>query len=205
MAFATLFFLAILLLGLFSFFKVKTKEDYLVAGRRAGGLAVGSSLAATILGGSSTLGLAGLAFARGLTGSWWLIVGAAGLFLLFFFVPVLKKHRVYTLPELVKEWYGIRVQKVASFLILAAWMGIVGAQANAAGLLLSTFLGGAQWHWAGASGIVFILYTVAGGQISVIRTDMVQHYSIISLRGHIMANLFSGLKILIRSVFRRMP
>lgn len=87
MIITALFFSAILAIGIFSFFKVKTKEDYLVAGRRAGGLAVGSSLAATILGGSSTLGLAGLAFARGLTGSWWLLVGAAGLFLLFFFVP----------------------------------------------------------------------------------------------------------------------
>ena len=79
MIITALFFSAILAIGIFSFFKVKTKEDYLVAGRRAGGLAVGSSLAATILGGSSTLGLAGgLAFARGLTGSWWLLVAPGG-------------------------------------------------------------------------------------------------------------------------------
>ena len=180
MIITALFFSVILAIGIFSFFRVKTKEDYLVAGRRAGGLAVGSSLAATILGGSSTLGLAGLAFARGLTGAWWLLVGAAGLFLLFFFVPVLKKKQVYTLPNLIREWYGIRVQKVASFLILAAWMGIVGAQANAAGLVLTTFLGGAQWYWTGAAGIIFILYTTAGGQFSVIRTDLVQIILIIT-------------------------
>ena len=55
MIITALFFSAILAIGIFSFFKVKTKEDYLVAGRRAGGLAVGSSLAATILGGSLAL------------------------------------------------------------------------------------------------------------------------------------------------------
>ncbi len=180
MIITALFFSAILALGIFSFFKVQTREADLVAGRSAGGLAVGSSLAATILGGSSTLGLAGLAFARGLTGSWWLLVGAGGLFLLFFFVPALKKHRVYTLPNLIREWYGIRVQKAASFLILAAWVGIVGAQANAAGLVLATFLGGTQWFWTGAAGTLFILYTIAGGQFSVIRTDMVQIILIIT-------------------------
>ena len=78
MIITALFFSAILAIGIFSFFKVKTKEDYLVAGRRAGGLAVGSSLAATILGGSSTLGLAGPGLCQGSYrllvapgGSWW--------------------------------------------------------------------------------------------------------------------------------------
>ncbi len=79
MIITALFFSAILAIGIFSFFKVKTKEDYLVAGRRAGGLAVGSSLAATILGGSSNPGgLAGPGLCQGSYrllvapgGSWW--------------------------------------------------------------------------------------------------------------------------------------
>jgi len=53
------------------------KISYILNNCRASALATGGSLIATIVGGSSTLGLAGLAFSQGLSGSWWLLVGVA--------------------------------------------------------------------------------------------------------------------------------
>jgi SSS family solute:Na+ symporter len=173
-AFMLLFTLIIAAIGIYNLYHLRSAEEFLVAGRRSGGLATGGSLAATILGGSSTLGLAGLAFAQGLTGSWWLLVGALGLLCLLVFIPVIKAQPVYTLPELIGSWYGSGVRRIASVLILISWLGIVGAQANAAGRILSTFFGGSGPGWTLACGGVFILYTAAGGQLSVIRTDLVQ-------------------------------
>ncbi len=158
----------------FAFLRVRSAADYWLAGRRSSGLATGGSLAATIVGGSSTLGLAGLAFQRGLTGSWWLLVGPIGLSLLLFFLRSLRSRIVYTLPELIGGWYGPVMRKLAGIFILVAWMGIVGAQARAAGSILCTFLGGDPLIWTAAGGAVFVLYTAAGGQISVIRTDLFQ-------------------------------
>jgi SSS family solute:Na+ symporter len=153
---------------------VHTAEQFLVTRRRCGGIWVGGSLAATIIGGSSTIGLAALAFRQGLTGSWWLLVGAAGLGCLLLFVRPLRTRPAYTLPQLIGHWYGPTMQRISAGFIAAAWLGIVGAQANAAGRILAAFLGGPPHLWTLAAGALFILYTAAGGQVSVIGTDLFQ-------------------------------
>ena len=188
--FIIIFSFAIIVIGTINTLRVKTPDSFFVADRNSGALSTGGSLTATIIGGSSTLGMAGLAFSRGITGAWWLLVGALGLFFLFFFVKKIKQYRVYTLPELLGNWYGETVRKAASVLIAFAWLGIVGAQAAAAGRLISTFFPGSVSFWILLSGAVFILYTMAGGQISVIKTDMVQTALIVT---GIVAAAFLGL------------
>jgi SSS family solute:Na+ symporter len=163
-----------LAIGLAGLFRVRGAEDYLVAGRRGGGLRIGGSLAATIVGASATLGLAGLAFRRGLTGSWWLLVGAPGLVALWFLARRARGQPVYSLPGLLGHWYGPLMRRVSAALIALAWLGIVGAQASASGRLLSTFLGGSYPAWTLAAGGLFVLYTMMGGQVSVIGTDLPQ-------------------------------
>lgn len=153
---------------------VRTPAQFLVAGRRSSGLLVGGSLAATILGGSNTVGLAAQAYRLGLAGSWWLLVGALGLAGLLFFIRPLRTHPVYTLPQLIGLWYGPLMRRVAAGFIAAAWLGVVGAQAGAAGTVLAAFLGGSVRLWTLGVGAVFILYTAAGGQVSVMHTDLAQ-------------------------------
>ena len=169
-----IYLLVILAVGVAGVLRVRTPADFWIAGGRASALATGGSLAATILGGSSTLGLAGLAFSRGLTGSWWLLVGPVGLFALLFFLKTLKSRTVYTLPELIGGWYGPVMARVSGLFVVVAWLGIVGAQATAAGRILSTFFGGQTRCWTLAVGAVFVAYTLSGGQVSVIRTDLIQ-------------------------------
>jgi SSS family solute:Na+ symporter len=166
--------LLMLAVGVRSLAKVRTAEDYLLAGRRSSGLDTGGSLAATILGASATLGLAGLAFQRGLSGSWWLLAGAAGLVVLYFLAGAARAQEVVSLPDLLGRWYGPAMRRMASAFIFVAWLGVVGAQMSAAGRILAAFLGGRAAWWALLSGAVFILYTVLGGQLSVIRTDLYQ-------------------------------
>jgi SSS family solute:Na+ symporter len=170
----TAYLILILTLGIHGAIKVRSGADFWIAGGRASGISTGGSLIATIIGGSSTIGLAGLAFQKGLTGSWWLLVGPVGLLFLLLFVKNLKRQSVFTLPELIGLWYGHRMRKVAALFILAAWLGIVGAQANAAGRILETYFGGGAVFWTVAAAAVFIVYTASGGQVSVIRTDLVQ-------------------------------
>jgi len=154
--------------------RVRSAADFWIAGGGVSALSTGGSLVATIVGGSSTLGMAGLAFRRGLTGGWWLLAGAVGLTALVFLVKGLKTGSYYTLPELISRWYGPIMGKISGMFIMIAWLGIVGAQAAAAGTILATFLGGQSRSWMLAAGAVFVAYTLCGGQISVIRTDLLQ-------------------------------
>lgn len=150
----------------------QSPESYWVADRRYGAGTVAVSLVATIFGASSTIGIIGLGYSRGLTAAWWSLIGAAAL--LPFGLLLAARVRalgVYTLPDILKRAYGNRVAVPAAVVIALAWCGVVAAQMTAGALLMSGILQ-LDYSWALAVvAVVFVLYTYWGGQLSVIRTD----------------------------------
>ncbi len=147
-------------------------EAYWVAERRYGTLPVAASLVATIFGASSSLGVIGLGYARGLTGAWWSLVGGMALVpFAFFLAPRVRRSAVYTLPDLLQRAYGGTVAMAGAGVIALAWCGVVAAQL-VAGAYLLTGVFSLSFHGALAGvAVVFTLYTLWGGQLSVIRTD----------------------------------
>jgi SSS family solute:Na+ symporter len=193
LAVVSIYFIAIIGIGIWSRKWAVNRDNFFVAGRRGTTLFITGSLLATIIGGSSTVGLAGLAFKQGLTAMWWLLAGCIGLLIMgLFFAKKVRKFAVYTLPELVEKQYDKNVGFAASILIVVAWAGVVAAQIVAAGKVLS-IIGGSLDHWMFVFTIVFVAYAVLGGQHSIIRTDVLQ--SAILLFG-IFASLFVTLSII---------
>ena len=167
--------LAIIGVGLGVRKRVDSQNGFFVAHRQINATFVTGSLIATAVGGSVTVGMAGLGFAQGLTGTWWLLVGCVGLVILgLFFARKVQGARVYTLPELVERQYDRRVGLAASILIIVAWVGVVAGQIAAAGKVLSILGMGSANLWMVIFTAVFVAYTVIGGQLSVIRTDLYQ-------------------------------
>jgi SSS family solute:Na+ symporter len=170
-----LYFVLIITIGILSKRNATGADNFFVAGRRGSSLFVTGSLLATIIGGSATVGMAGLGFSRGLTGAWWLLVGSIGLVVLgVFFAKKVREFGLYTLPELVEKQYDGRVALAASILIVVSWIGIIAGQIVAAGIILSVLGMGNPVLWMVAFSIIFIIYTVVGGQFAVIRTDVFQ-------------------------------
>jgi len=169
-------YLAVMIaIGLVSRRQAKSPDGFFVAGRSGSSLLVTGSLLATIVGGSATIGMAGLGFTRGLTGAWWLLVGSIGLaFLGLFLAEKVRRFALYTLPELVEKQYDGRVALAASVLIVIAWMGVIAAQIAAAGKILGILGIGDPTLWMVVFSVVFIAYTMLGGQYAVIRTDTIQ-------------------------------
>ena len=186
-----IYFIGMIAVGLISRRRARGADDFFVAGRKGSSLFITGSLLATIVGGSATVGMAGLGFTRGLTGAWWLLVGSIGLVVLgLFFAKKVRNFAVYTLPELVKEQYDGRVALAASILIVVAWVGIVAGQIIAAGKIMSVLgIGNPLW-WMVLFTVVFVVYTILGGQHAIIRTDTLQ--TII-----IFAGMFGGLALLL--------
>jgi len=138
-------------------------EGYWVASRRYGSLPVSASLVATIFGASSTLGIIGLGYSRGLTGAWWSLVGGIALIPFSFLLATrVRELEVYTLPDILRRAYGERVALAGALVIALAWCGVVAAQVVAGALLLGGVFS-APFHVALAVvTVVFVLYTLWG-------------------------------------------
>jgi SSS family solute:Na+ symporter len=132
-------------------------------------------LLATIIGGSAIMVTGKLGFVQGMTGIWWLLVGSIGLVVLgIFLARKVRELGLYTLPELVETQYNARTAFVASVLIVIAWIGIIGAQIIAAGTIMDALGIGNTQLWIAVFAVVFVIYTIIGGQHAIIRTDSIQ-------------------------------
>jgi solute:Na+ symporter, SSS family len=167
--------LAMIGIGLRASKRVRTQNGFFVAQRQINVAFIAGSLVATAVGGSATVGMAGLGFVQGLTGAWWLLVGSIGLVILgVFFARKIRRAALYTLPELIEKQYDRRVSLAASILIVVAWLGVVAGQIVAAGKVLSILGIGPGTLWMVIFATVVVAYTVIGGQLSVVRTDLFQ-------------------------------
>lgn len=164
----------LLLIGIHSFLKIKTPLDYFLAGKRTGVWQISGSLLATILGGSAILGTIGLSRDQSWASSWYILSASLGLFGL---LPIVKKvydRGKFTLPELIGQYYGEPARKVTSFIIPVAWLGIVAAQIIAGAQILVSFFSLSYFTGVFLTGIIFIVYTYIGGQVSIMKTDLFQ-------------------------------
>ena len=153
---------------------VKDIPDFFVARKGASAKAVAGSLVATILGGSAVIGAIDSGARLGGAATWFMLVGALGLLALIPFAGRAYQHGKYALPDLVENLYGKGPRLVASLVIPVAWTGIVAAQIIAAAKLLMTFTSLSYTAAAIIAAAVFTGYTLAGGQLSILRTDFLQ-------------------------------
>lgn len=161
-------------IGIYSFFRVRTAADYYISGKRGGWLQISGSLFATIMGGSAILGTVELSQKAGWPAAWFLLSAAAGLMVLSLISSRISILGHYTLPELLLRFYGRKAEMAASILIPVAWTGIVAAQIIAGAKIISSLQLTSYSQGALICGIVFIFYTIAGGQLSILKTDFAQ-------------------------------
>ncbi|UCD09823.1 MAG: sodium:solute symporter family protein [Dehalococcoidales bacterium] len=176
-----IYFIVMIAIGVYSRRRAKEADDFFVAGRKGSTLFITGSLLATIIGGSAIMVTSKLGFVQGLTGIWWLLVGSIGLIVLgIFLARKVRELGLYTLPELVETQYNARSGLVASILIVIAWIGVIGAQIIAAGTIMDALGIGNTQLWIAVFAVVFVVYTIIGGQHAIIRTDSIQSLIIFS-------------------------
>lgn len=169
-----LYFIVILAIGYNSVKKIKGSSDFFLASKKAGVIEIAGSLLATILGSSAILGSVASAYSIGWAGSWFMLCASIGLFILLPLIKYFKNFKGYNLPELMGEFYGEEVKKISSIIIAIAWIGIVAAQIMGAAQVITIF---SSFNYETAvivSGVTFIVYTILGGQFSIIKTDCIQ-------------------------------
>jgi len=171
--------LILFLIGIYSYLKIKTPFDYFLAGKKTGVWQISGSLLATILGGSAILGTIGLAESQSWASAWYILAASLGLLGLLPIVNKVYSKGKFTLPELIGQYYGEPARKVTSLIIPVAWLGIVAAQIIAGAQILVSFFGMQYSNGVLLTGIIFIVYTYIGGQVSIMKTDLFQAFFIL--------------------------
>lgn len=174
------YMLIMLGVGYYFMHKNKNQDDYYVGGRNIGSWHIGLSVVATDVGGGFSVGLGGLGFVMGLSGSWMLFTGLLGAWLAaVFLIPRVKQDKAfaefYTFPQIFKHIFDRKVGIVAAVICLIGYLGFTSSQLLAGAKLASgTFEELDVNHALWIMGAIAVIYTVLGGLKAVIYTDTVQ-------------------------------
>lgn len=174
-----IYFLIVIIIGFYSFGKVKSNKDFFIAGKKAGVFQVSGSLLASILGSSAILGSVEFSYHKGYAGASMMICASLGLMVLFFLVKYIKDFQGYNLPNMLGNFYGPEIEKISSLIISTAWIGIIASQIIGAAKIITILSNFNYTQGVLIAGSVFILYTILGGQLSIIKTDFIQFLFII--------------------------
>ncbi|MEX0883739.1 MAG: sodium:solute symporter family protein [Cyclobacteriaceae bacterium] len=174
------FFILMLLIGVWSYFRNKSAEDYFVAGGKLPWWLSGISHHVSGYSGAVFVAYAGLAYTHGFSVYiWWaLTIGinvmlSAKIFPVFW-VRLRKRFRIQSPLEFLITRYNLPTQQ------LMAWSGVtlklfdIGAKWAAIAILLNVFTGVSLSVGIWISGGISLIYITFGGLWAVIITDLAQ-------------------------------
>jgi solute:Na+ symporter, SSS family len=115
---------------------VKTKADYLVAGRSLPAIVLVLTLLTSWIGAGSLFAGAENAYKNGFAALWQPAGGWFGLLLIYFIAPRARKFAQFTLPDLLEARYNQTARVLGTFAILFAYVGITSYQFKGGGNVL---------------------------------------------------------------------
>jgi len=108
--------------------KVKTKADYLVAGRSLPAFVLVFTLLSSWIGSGSLLGGAENAYKHGFAALWQAAGGWAGLALIYFIAPRARKFAQFTIPDLLESRYNQTARVLGVIAVLFTYTAITSYQ-----------------------------------------------------------------------------
>ena len=127
---------ALLSVALYRSSQVKTKADYLVAGRSLPAMVLVLTLLTSWIGAGSLFAGAENAYRNGFAALWQPAGGWLGLLLIYFIAPRARKFAQFTLPDLLEARYNQTARVLGTFAILFAYVGITSYQFKGGGNVL---------------------------------------------------------------------
>lgn len=165
-------------IGLIAALKVHNTRDFAIAGRHLPFYMVVATVFATWFGSETVLGIPATFLGENLHG----IVAdpfGASLCLIFvglFFAAPLYKMKLLTIGDFYKKRYGRSVEVLTTIAIVISYLGWVGAQITALGLVFNIVSDGQISQTAGMwiGSMTILIYTFFGGMWAVAITDLIQ-------------------------------
>ena len=174
------YLLLMLFIGWYSSKKITSNTDFMVAGRRLGPFLMAGTLAATEIGGGSSLGVVQQGMQNhGISAAWYIITMGFAFVILTFLAPKFRAATVKTVPEYFRRRYGKSAGLVTAIIMLLPLIGLTAGQFIASSVILSTMLGISYKTAVIIVAVVVTIYSIMGGLWSVTLTDFIQVFLII--------------------------
>ncbi len=177
------FLLGMTVLGAWHARRIRSAEDFALAGRGLGGWVLTGTLVATWIGTGSIFSNAEFTYEHGLVGFLLPISGAIGMLVLAWVAPRVREMPAASVPQILGLRFGRHAQVLGAIALLGAYLIIVSYQYRAGaavaermfpGVNLTMGEGeGARSLWPVAFALFVILYTALAGLVSVAITDVV--------------------------------
>ena len=172
-----LYFLVVIVIGVYVARQMKSGEDLFLAGRSLTWFAIGFSLFASNISTTTIIGLAGSAYADGISVSAYEWAAGIPLILLaFVYAPLYLRAKITTVPEYLEVRYDRRVRLYfsATTIALTVLVDMAGGLYASAVIARTFFPGVDLWVFCAGIGVFAGLYTAAGGLRAVVYTDVLQ-------------------------------
>ncbi|MBT3182198.1 MAG: sodium/solute symporter, partial [Deltaproteobacteria bacterium] len=169
------YFVAIFGFGAFFARFTRSTKDFFFGNHRFSWWLIAFSCIATTVGSYSFVKYSAAGYNYGLSSSMtylndWPVMG---LFLLSWF-PIIYFSKVSSIPEYFQRRFDTKTRLMAVLILMIYMIGYIGINLYTMGVALNALLGTNVFWSAAVVAIVCALYVTAGGQTSVIMTDLLQ-------------------------------
>ena len=171
------YFFAILGFGVYFGKFTKTTKDFFFGGQKFSWWLIAVSLVATTVGSYSFVKYSHMAYSHGISSTqtylndWFWMP-----FLLFGWIPIIYYSKVVSIPEYFGRRFNHTARNFATIIILFYMVGYVGINFYTLGVALHSLLGWPRFLGSALVAVIATVYVTAGGQTSVIMTDLFQGF-----------------------------
>jgi SSS family transporter len=173
----SIYFIAMIAVGLYFSRQINNSKDYAVAGRSLKLPVLTGTLIGSSIGAAATFGNAGKAFEVGYIILFSSLSYIFGYIIFSFLAPKLRAAEITSIPDALEQRYGKSMRLIAAVVLLVTLIAVFGAQLIAFGITASSVFSetGLDYEMAILIGtLIIILYTIFGGLLAVAYTDMIQ-------------------------------
>ena len=180
----TVYFLAMIAIGVMAS-RSQTHEGFAIGSRNVGYIPTIASLASSFRDGMGVIFWFGFGVATGYGGLWMFLGVVLGLLTMSFIGPAVRKVAAeggyITIGEMLRARFGVITERATALIIIIFALMMIAVQLHVAGTLFSSVLGIDSWIGVACICVVVGFYLYFGGYSTVVKTDTIQFFLIISL------------------------
>lgn len=171
-----IFFGILLILGIKNYNSIKTFSDYAISKNYFSTPVIIATIVASFIGGGTIFGVAEDVFSKGPL----YIIPIFGFSLqllltgIIFAPKVIKYNQVLTLGDILRKYYGAKIQILTGLLWILFSIGVVAISTKTLGKTFSYILNFNDTINSIICGTIIIIYCILGGIRGVVKTDIIQ-------------------------------